>query len=481
MSIIEQALNKLEHARPVGPEDLPPDEFYLPINKPNTPARLSTRLLIVLFGVFGIIAFFTIQIGEGIKPSESPNSVSDDMELLKTIKENTELLKNSNTNGDQQGKELESILRSPKSNEIRERPSIQKDKTDLHSKNKDSMAQTRDAPENVDSLTTSAAGNPENSASLTSGNSQNSETNSYTSWIDIGWQWVENGSSQDALRVWENGFVELEEDTRLFIANITPFSKRTAQDTITSTDYKDSFFVRWPIKKGNELIELCIQTARTDNQHCSRRLSRSSKRIHKQDLAMELYAASNNKNRKLTNSDRNPRITTQKEKQKKQPETNTNRNTFDLETIVPQQLRLGNYQNVINILDKHKLKLANSWEHYYWQSQAYIGLGQLEEAEKSVTIGLTKNPEHALLWTQKGLLLQEKGDHQGAVDIFRKAEMMQNKPASLYLNMGYSAAVLGDFMLAQRAYHQYLSITEGQPEFDPSIRQQVKDYLSQIE
>ena len=196
---------------------------------------------------------------------------------------------------------------------------------------------------------------------------------------------------------------------------------------------------------------------------------------------MALYAASNSKKKELANRDRITQQTTQKTEQRRQPETNSKRNTLDLATIVPQQLRLGNYHNVINILEKHKLKLANSWENYYWQSQAYIGLGQLDNAEKSVTIGLNKNPEHALLWTQKGLLLQEKGDHQSAVDIFRRAEMMQNKPASLYLNMGYSAAVLGDFMLAQRAYHQYLSITESKTEFDPAIRQQVMDYLSQIE
>ena len=480
MSIIEQALNKLEHAGPVGPEDLPPDEFFLPINKPNTSFRLSSRLLVILLGFFGIIAFFTIQIGEDVGASDSPKSVADKIELLKTITENSKSLGEKNVHNGLPEKELESILRTLENNDTNEIPSTTEGTTDLHSENGDSMAQIMDKPELVSSSAPVSETDSNTSIPPATVDSQDSETNAYTNWIDIGWQWVENGSIQDALRIWENGFVELEEETTLFITNITRFSKRTAQDTITSTDYKDTFFVRWPIKEGSELIELCIQTARPDKEHCSNRLSRTGKRIQKPELAMELYAASNSKKKELANRDKKTQQTTQKTKQKRQP-TNSKGSTLDLETVVPQQLRLGNYQNVIKILDKHKLKLANSWEHYYWQSQAYIGLGQLEEAEKSVTIGLNKNPEHALLWTQKGLLLQEKGDHQGAVDIFRKAEMMQNKPASLYLNMGYSAAVLGDFMLAQRAYHQYLSVTEGQAEFDPAIRQQVMDYLSQIE
>ena len=141
---------------------------------------------------------------------------------------------------------------------------------------------------------------------------------------------------------------------------------------------------------------------------------------------------------------------------------------------------MGNYRNVINILKKYKQTLINTWEYHYWQSQAYIGLGQLKNADKTLDIGIEKDSQRALLWIQKGLIFQEKNNHQSAIDVFKKAEFLHLKPASLYLNMGYSAAVVNDLELANRAYNKYLSMTKNDPEYDYLVRQQVIDYLQQI-
>ena len=163
-----------------------------------------------------------------------------------------------------------------------------------------------------------------------------------------------------------------------------------------------------------------------------------------------------------------------------EPEIKENNSFIELSNQIPKQLELGNYSNVLTILDKHKIKLINTWEYYYWQSQAYIGLKQLTQANDSVDIGIQKNNTKGLLLIQKGLILQEKDDHEAAIEVFKKAETMKLKPASLYLNMGYSAAMINDLTLAKRSYNRYLAMTKNVPEHDTMIRQQVIDYMRQI-
>ena len=101
--------------------------------------------------------------------------------------------------------------------------------------------------------------------------------------------------------------------------------------------------------------------------------------------------------------------------------------------------------------------------------------------EDALNIGLKKNSDQAILWVQKGLILQEKTNHQEAIEVFKKAEVMDFKSASLYLNMGYSAAVISDLDLAKRAYNKYLSMTKNDPKQDSSIRYQVIEYMKQID
>ena len=153
----------------------------------------------------------------------------------------------------------------------------------------------------------------------------------------------------------------------------------------------------------------------------------------------------------------------------------------ELANLIPKQIEIGNYQEVISILYDYQQDLSNTWEYYYWQSQAYIGMGQIVKAENSLNTGLEKNSNQAVLWVQKGLIFQEKDNHQAAIEVFKKAELMQFKSASLYLNMGYSAAVLSDLDLAKRAYNNYLSMTKNDPKQDSSIRYQVIEYMKQID
>ena len=153
----------------------------------------------------------------------------------------------------------------------------------------------------------------------------------------------------------------------------------------------------------------------------------------------------------------------------------------ELANLIPKQIEMSNYQEVISILYDYQQDLSNTWEYYYWQSQAYIGMGQLVKAENALNIGLEKNSDQAILWVQKGLILQEKTNHQEAIEVFKKAELMRFKSASLYLNMGYSAAVLSDLALAKRAYNKYLSMTKNDPKQDSSIRYQVIEYMKQID
>ena len=42
---------------------------------------------------------------------------------------------------------------------------------------------------------------------------------------------------------------------------------------------------------------------------------------------------------------------------------------LQLTLVIPKHLKNGNYDTVIRLLQKHRNKLLNTWEYYYWQSQ----------------------------------------------------------------------------------------------------------------
>jgi len=206
--------------------------------------------------------------------------------------------------------------------------------------------------------------------------------------------------------------------------------------------------------------------------------TRSKKLIEKPELPLAFILE------KIIHRSTKSKIVSKPENQLEQDKVepnNTEQNSLrEITNLVTNKIESSSYQDVIDTLHQYRNKLSNTWEYYYWQSQAYIGMGQLINADRALDIGIQKNSNKALLWIQKGLILQEQGNHTAAIDVFKKAELMPLKPASLYLNMGYSAAFMENFSLAKRAYNQYLSMTKSDPEYDSSIREQVIQYVRQI-
>lgn len=456
MSIIEQALDKLEHTQDFDPALEFEDDFDNGSqNKPLN--RISKKILVALLALAGTSTFLALQPEEKRSVRQEQDNTESTISLVKNnlFAEDTQqkiaAIKSLYDESSDPANLLESTTKVVK---LINRSEDATEQTIITS----NQAKTSNAND-TDSLDSARK-------DAMSGNGEQSGMPINKDWIKEGWQWMRKNRQGNALETWERGYSRLENDTGLYMLEIFPYSKKTASGFINKTNDDSSFFVRWPIKKGRHLLKLCKHAPSTDF-HCSDKLPTGKELVLKSDLSMAFYIQ-NSANKQKSK----PRATTPTKTRKQKTQ-----NAGDVANLIPQQIRIGNYENAIRLLDKQKVKLANSWEYYYWKSQAYIGLSDLQNAEKSLELGIKKNPENALLFTQKGIIQQEKGDHGSAIELFRRAESMKDAPTNLYLNMGYSAAVTNNLELARRAYYQYLSLTEGQ---DTNVREQILEYLAQI-
>jgi len=231
---------------------------------------------------------------------------------------------------------------------------------------------------------------------------------------------------------------------------------------------------------NTSIAENCddINNTNSANKNCDQKTKHKPIPVHTSDLPIRLIINDIIKQKKMAKSTELPII----DKKLTSPTDvlTDERHLPDLANLIPQQINIGNYQNAIDILQKYKVTLDSTWEYYYWKSQAFIGLGNLLEANHSLDIGLEKFANKGALWIQKGLVLQEQKNHLLAIDVFKKAEVLQYRPASLYLNMGYSAAVLNNIEFAKKSYNTFLTISNDDPNYDLSTRNQIIEYLKQL-
>ncbi|GJL57573.1 MAG: hypothetical protein NPIRA03_04300 [Nitrospirales bacterium] len=106
-----------------------------------------------------------------------------------------------------------------------------------------------------------------------------------------------------------------------------------------------------------------------------------------------------------------------------------------------------------------------TWEPWFWMGTAYLGAGQLEEADQYFLSGLARNDKVPQLWIQRALVAQQQGSFQLAVHELRQAEALQPDLPHIHLNMGYAYERMGNNRLANQYFVKFLQLTEGQPEF----------------
>ena len=96
---------------------------------------------------------------------------------------------------------------------------------------------------------------------------------------------------------------------------------------------------------------------------------------------------------------------------------------------------------------------------------AYLGNGQLDQADQYFLSGLARNDKVPQLWIQRALVAQQHGEYQLAVHELRQAESLQPDLPHIHLNMGYAYDQLGNNRLANQYYGKFMQLTEGKPEF----------------
>jgi tetratricopeptide repeat protein len=106
-----------------------------------------------------------------------------------------------------------------------------------------------------------------------------------------------------------------------------------------------------------------------------------------------------------------------------------------------------------------------TWEPWFWMGTAYLGAGQLDQADQYFLSGLARNDKVPQLWIQRALVAQQQGSFQLAVHELRQAEALQPDLPHIHLNMGYAYERMGNNRLANQYFGKFLQLTEGQPEF----------------
>lgn len=106
-----------------------------------------------------------------------------------------------------------------------------------------------------------------------------------------------------------------------------------------------------------------------------------------------------------------------------------------------------------------------TWEPWFWMGTAYLGAGQLDQADQYFLSGLARNDKVPQLWIQRALVAQQQGSFQLAVHELRQAEALQPDLPHIHLNMGYAYERMGNNRLANQYFGKFLQLTEDQPEF----------------
>lgn len=130
-----------------------------------------------------------------------------------------------------------------------------------------------------------------------------------------------------------------------------------------------------------------------------------------------------------------------------------------------QLIQAGEYEEAQAILSPLFHDPPVTWEPWFWMGTAYLGAGQLEQADQYFLSGLARNDKVPQLWIQRALVAQQQGSFQLAVHELRQAEALQPDLPHTHLNMGYAYERMGNNRLANQYFGRFLQLTEGQPEF----------------
>lgn len=146
---------------------------------------------------------------------------------------------------------------------------------------------------------------------------------------------------------------------------------------------------------------------------------------------------------------------------------------------VQQLIKKRRYSQALTVLQPAFKKPPEGWEAWFWMGTAQLGLGHLDEAERSFMEGLARNATIPHLWVQRALVGQQRGQFGEAIEALRQAELLAPELPEVQLNLAFTLETRGNKKLAIEHYHTFLALTEGQPGYR-TARKKVLDRVIRL-
>ncbi len=121
----------------------------------------------------------------------------------------------------------------------------------------------------------------------------------------------------------------------------------------------------------------------------------------------------------------------------------------------------GSYTEAIDMLKTIIGRSEGTWDTYLLIGTAYLGSGELDNAEAYLDMGLAINANIPQLWLQRAIVEQQRGNHEIALQILHETESIAPDMPEVQLNIGYSYDIIGNKNLSAKAYLSFLRLTEG--------------------
>ena len=165
------------------------------------------------------------------------------------------------------------------------------------------------------------------------------------------------------------------------------------------------------------------------------------------------------------------------------PNTGVDARPFvDIDEIMEEarlSLSRGRYHQALSVLAVLQPLPENRADYWVIKGSAHLGLGQLDEADKSFSSAQTLAPDNAQIAVQQAIIRQEQGDHLGALEILNGAANSHPDVPEIYLNQGYSQLALGADLQSRRSFRTFLAMTENRTLYQQQ-RMAVKQWLAQF-
>lgn len=142
-------------------------------------------------------------------------------------------------------------------------------------------------------------------------------------------------------------------------------------------------------------------------------------------------------------------------------------------------VREGSYAEALKILQPEFKETPSGWEPYFLIGTVYLGMGRLDLAEKYLDRGLAVDPGRARLWLQRAVVAQQKNDNARALRLLDEALKLDPSIPEIHLNIGYSSEAAGNKESAAKAYRAFLSLSRDETRYR-EIRETVVKRLVEL-